>query len=89
MPGNVPDYRGFKMITVRNEFEEVPAFEHIAGCSLGTWTNRETTNEMLSVLDTVQYKVDVNALYKVLACIPDDNAEFMFELQYVTIWDMV
>ena len=26
------------MITANNEFETVPAFTHIAGCSLGTWS---------------------------------------------------
>ena len=37
------------MVTVRNEFEAIPAFEHLAGSSFGTWSDLEVTETMLEI----------------------------------------
>lgn len=69
------------MITARNEFETVPAYEHLAGSSFGTWSDRETTIALINALDTVQSHVDTKPLYKELAALNDDNSESMIEMQ--------
>jgi len=69
------------MITVRNEFETVPAYEHIAGSSLGTWTNRETTIALIKTLETTS-NYDCAPLYKEMAETTDDDTDFMFETQH-------
>lgn len=68
------------MITVRNEFETVPAFTNVAGCSLGTQTARETTAEMIGVLHTVT-QVHTEPFWKDLAETTDEDTQNMFEIQ--------
>jgi len=68
------------MITVRNEFETVPAWEHLAGCSLGSWTVRATTLELIKVLDTTTQSDPVPYL-KELAGLGDDLKQDMYDLQ--------
>jgi hypothetical protein len=68
------------MITVRNEFETVPAWEHIAGDSLGTWTERETTARMIEVLATVSQE-DTTHRWKELALLNDEDTQEMTDMQ--------
>ncbi len=68
------------MITVRNEFETVPAFENIAGCSLGTESARATAFEMIEALERVS-SYDCKALYKDLASATDDDIDYLFDTQ--------
>ncbi len=60
------------MITARNEFETVPAFEHIAGSNNGSWTMRETAFSLISTLETIS-SYDTSRLYKDLAECNDDD----------------
>ena len=70
------------MITTRNEFETVPAYEHLSGSSFGTWSDRETTITLINILDTVQSHIDTKPLYKELAELSDDDdSGAMFDLQ--------
>ena len=69
------------MITVHNEFETVPAFEHIAGDSLGTWTQRETTAEMIHAIDLISDQDRTSVLWIYLAKAADDDLEEMTGLQ--------
>lgn len=67
------------MITVRNEFETIPVFEHIAGSPLGSWTNREITAELIQVLGKTT-SVDVCGYWKDLAeC--DDDSDWIRKMQ--------
>lgn len=75
------------MITVRNEFEAVPAFEHIAGDSLGTWTERETTTALIEVLETVS-QVDTARLWKDLAMLSDDDFGDMLDIQEEVVCEL-
>jgi hypothetical protein len=68
------------MITVRNEFETVPAWEHIAGDSLGTWSERETTAELIKVLDKVSQE-DTARWWKELALLNDEDTQEMTDMQ--------
>lgn len=67
------------MITAKNEFETVPAFEHIAGCFLGTWSNRESTCELLRTLHKVS-DYDCMKLWQDIAYAGDDSDQW-FEIQ--------
>ena len=69
------------MITTRNEFEPVPAFTTVAGCTIGTQTPRETTLELIDVADKVSAHIDCKTAYRDLAAMPDDMSQDMFELQ--------
>lgn len=68
------------MITVRNEFETIKAFEHIAGQSTGTWNVRETAATMINVVSMVT-NIDTERYWKELAELNDDQTDEMFELQ--------
>jgi len=68
------------MITVRNEFEPVPAFEHISGDSLGTWTQRETTSAMIQAV-YMTTSVDTLHAWRDLAETNDDDLENMVDIQ--------
>lgn len=64
------------MITARNEFETVPAYEHLAGSSFGTWTERETVFRLLEIVDSTTNQ-DTLSLYKDLAKYGDDDTVIM------------
>lgn len=68
------------MITVRNEFETIKAFEHVAGESTGTWSVRETAATMIDVVAMVT-ATDVEYFWRELAKLNDDQIDEMFELQ--------
>ncbi len=67
------------MITVNNEFETVDAFTHIAGCELGTRTNRETAMELINVLTMTTQHTGATE-YKELAGYDDDDYGEILEL---------
>ena len=67
------------MITVRNQFESVPAYEHVAGCSLGTWSNRESACALLDALETTSHH-DCAPLWKVIAE-NHDESDIWFDVQ--------
>ena len=69
------------MITVRNEFETIPAFESIAGDTFGTSTPREVTIEMLENLEKVTSCIDLIPYYKTLAALSDESTDEMEEMQ--------
>lgn len=58
-------------ISARNEFEPIPCFTHIAGCSLGSWTPRETACQLIKTLETVS-SYDCVRLWRDLAESSDD-----------------
>jgi hypothetical protein len=60
------------MITTSNEFETVPAFETLAGSSLGTWSNRAIAYELVSILEKVS-QFDCLDFYKTIAACEDDS----------------
>ena len=68
------------MLTARNEFETIEAFTSIAGDSLGTWSDRETTAAMLEAVDTVTAR-DTHKLWVELARCTDDDPNNMWEIQ--------
>ena len=68
------------MITARNQFEAAPAYEHIAGCSLGTWSNRETAIALLEAIDTVADHDAAGKLWREAAKTHDES-EWWFEIQ--------
>ena len=62
-------------ITVRNEFETIPAWTRIAGSSHETWTDREITCEMIKVLSEVTSRTNIcNEFWKQVAEEPDSVA---------------
>tara|TARA_R100001143_G_scaffold28420_1_gene28079 strand:- start:2444 stop:2899 length:456 start_codon:yes stop_codon:yes gene_type:complete len=61
------------MITARHQFETIPAFTVIAGCSLGTWSDRESALAMLDAMAAVGH--DVTKHYRELAQDTDDNID--------------
>jgi len=67
------------MITVRNQFEGVPAFEHIAGSSFGNWSNRETACALLSTLEKVS-DYDCSKFYIDIAELHDESDQW-FDFQ--------
>jgi len=69
------------MITAKNEFETISAFESLAGSSSGTWTDRETTAELIRVLDLVQNQISTAEYYQDLAKCSDDDTQTMYEIQ--------
>lgn len=72
------------MITVRNEFEAIPAFTHIAGCSLGTWSDYETTEAMVKAAVSVSSHGAVLNLKAEFDALPDndmDAQDAMYEMQ--------
>ena len=75
------------MITARNEFETVPAFTNVAGCSIGTQTARATTAELITVLGTVS-QCDTCGYWKELAEMCDDDTDTMFEIQQDVVSDL-
>ena len=60
------------MITTRNEFETIPAFEVLAGSSLGTWTPREICAEMIRNVNKCT-QMDVSKFWIELAEMSDDD----------------
>ena len=68
------------MITVRNEFETVPAFEHIAGSSFGTGSNRESACQLLKTLQTVS-GYDCLKLWQDIAETNDENFDQLIDIQ--------
>lgn len=70
-------------ISVKNEFETVPAFTTIAGSHLGNQSNRETTIEMLNAVETTTgiHGMTTNRLWIDLASNHDDDMESMFYIQ--------
>lgn len=68
------------MITVRNEFETLEAFEHIAGQSNGLWSVRETAATMIDVVSMVT-NIDTERFWRELAKLTDDQFDEMFEMQ--------
>lgn len=59
-------------ISARNEFEPIPCFTHIAGCSSGSWTPRETACQLIKTLETVS-DYDCFRLWRDLAESSDDD----------------
>lgn len=68
------------MITVRNEFEAIEAFEHVAGESTGSWSVRETAATMIDVVSMVT-NIDTLRYWIELAKLTDDQVDAMFEMQ--------
>lgn len=71
------------MLSVRNEFETVPAFETIAGSSIGVSSDRETTAEMIEAVETTTsiHKLSTDRFWQELARLSDDNSGEMYEIQ--------
>ena len=62
------------MITNRNEFETIPAFEVITGSSHGGFTNREMAIDLIKAVEMVSPMVCTND-WKLLAEYSDDDQE--------------
>lgn len=54
-------------IETRYEFETIPAWKIIAGCSLGTWTPQEVAIELLEVLEVVAPNLETKKHWKDIA----------------------
>jgi len=67
------------MITTQNEFIPVKAFTHIAGSSLGTWSNRDTACQMVTILNQVS-QYDCAKLWEDIATESDDGA-YLIDVQ--------
>jgi hypothetical protein len=77
------------MVTTSNEFETIPAWEHISGCSLGTWSDYDTAKALVDAAVSVCSNSDVIELQEdfekiaendttgVLLEFQDDAAEFI------------
>jgi len=68
------------MIAIQNnEFETIPAFHHIAGDSLGTWSERDIVTAMIKFLsqcsqfDCAQYYIDIATTH--------DDDQYLIDLQ--------
>ena len=63
------------MISVRNEFETIEAFTHIAGCSLGTHSARVTAVELIKALQTVTQHDCAGFWIDLAKCSDDEEAD--------------
>jgi hypothetical protein len=68
------------MITVRNQFETINAYQHIAGDSGGSCSARETAATMINVVSMVTV-IDTERFWRELAELNDDQDGAMCELQ--------
>ncbi len=61
------------MLSNTHEFETIPAYEVLAGCSLGTWSNRETCASMIINVERATQS-DTATMWKDLARANDDDS---------------
>ena len=70
------------MITARNEFETIPAFTHIAGCSLGTWSDYDSAKALVDAAVSISSDSSVLKLKAEFEEISeDDETGILYEFQ--------
>jgi hypothetical protein len=68
------------MLTARNEFETIPAFEVITGSNQGGYTPRQMAFDVISAIDTVTGLIDTTSDWKDLAGMSDDDTQEINDL---------
>lgn len=68
---------------LKTSFENYEAYDVIAGCSLGTWSDREVAVAMVEFLDgSIARHADYEArLYDLAACPDEDLGEFITDME--------
>ena len=70
------------MVTTSNEFETIPAWEHIAGCSLGTWSDYDTAKALVDAAVAISSDSGALTMQSELNEVnEDDTSGILFDFQ--------